>query len=97
MAAAMLPAGSFTRFVVLLPASKIAGSLSQLLPLVTPALDPAAKVQVLGCSSESGVSQSVVSVLQGAGYREARSDGSEVGSLIVSFRRAVPFATLIHQ
>lgn len=88
MTAAALPAGSFTRFVVLLPASKIAGSLSQLLPLVTPALDPAAKVQVLGCSSESGVSQSVVSVLQGAGYREARPDGSEVGSLMVLFRRA---------
>lgn len=78
--AASLPASSFTRFVVLLPQDKIAGSLAQLLPLVTPSLDPAGKVQILGCS-DSGVAQATVNVLQGAGYREARSSDSEASRL----------------
>ena len=87
----------YQRFVVLLPDDTVADSLKSLLPLVAPALDPSyssAKIPSAGVQiknlKEENVARQVLSVLQSAGYREARIQGTEVSHHIFITRKGSP-------
>lgn len=85
--AAILPSSTYERFVVLLQTDLLLDSLRSLIPLVTPSLaSQNAQIVVKNCSpstssstSSTTLQQDVIGLLQGAGYREARTDGADVG------------------
>ncbi|KAK9899698.1 DUF689-domain-containing protein [Cystobasidium minutum MCA 4210] len=87
--AAILPKSTYQRFVTLLPESTVASSLKSLFPLVTPALDLSAKVEIKSISQDS-IAQEVSLVLQGVGYREVRIQDNEVFATAPARTAALP-------